>query len=131
MLEQKISDLTAAVLRLCEVLTQNAAVNAPNLQNTGVLGAGACICPSKPENAEKGHLNANTDAPAQSAPAQSAPAVPTLDDARRACVEAAKLGYTAEISAFLGAHGVKKLNELPPEHYAALIAHLENSTTPH
>ena len=48
-----------------------------------------------------------------------------LEDVRAVCADKSRSGFTAEVKAILGKHGVEKLSEVNPAEYKALLAEVE------
>ena len=63
-----------------------------------------------------------------SEPVKEAPApelVPTLEDVRAVLADASRKGHTAEVRSLLQKYGSKKLSEVDPSNYKALLADVE------
>ena len=62
----------------------------------------------------------SSDAPAEDAPAPEP--IPTLEEVRAILANASRAGHTAEIRSLLQKYGGKKLSEVDPSNYKALLA---------
>lgn len=61
--------------------------------------------------------------PVKEAPAQAP--VPTLEEVRAVLADASRKGHTAEVRSLLQKYGSKKLSEVDPVNYKALLADVE------
>lgn len=117
---------TEAINRLIAVLSNTPAV-APAPGTVTVVPLSAPTAPSSPVSP------AVTPAPAPmpAAPAPVATGTPaptpamTLEEVRNICTTAGAKGFTAVVVEFLAGQGVKKLNDLNPAMYPALIDFLK------
>ena len=118
---------TEAINRLIAVLSNSRAV-APAPGTVTVVPLSAPTAPSSPVSP------AVTPAPAPmpAAPAPVATGTPaptpamTLEEVRNICTTAGAKGFTAVVVEFLAGQGVKKLNDLNPAMYPALIEFLKS-----
>ena len=66
----------------------------------------------------------NSEAPAAEAAPDPEPA-PTLEEVRAVLAEASRAGHTAEVRSLLQKYGGKKLSEIDPANYKALLKEVE------
>ena len=85
----------------------------------------ACIAKTLAELAEeiKAEYDFDHDAEEEIPEEESVPEVkyPDIAEVRGLLAEKSRAGHTAEIQALLVKHGVKKLSEIPPAEYTALM----------
>lgn len=68
---------------------------------------------------------AATDAPEDTPDTKEPEKTIRLEDVRTVLSEISRSGHTAEMKALLAKHGAKKLSDIKPEDYAALLAEAE------
>lgn len=83
----------------------------------------ACIARTLAELAEeiKAEYDFDHDADDQSPEEATEVAYPDISEVRGFLAEKSRAGHTAEVQALLVKHGVKKLSEVPPSEYSALM----------
>lgn len=83
----------------------------------------ACIARTLTELAEeiKAEYDFDYDADDQSPEEETEAKYPDISEVRGFLAEKSRAGHTAEVQALLVKHGVKKLSEVPPSEYTALM----------
>jgi hypothetical protein len=85
----------------------------------------ACIARTLAELAKEIKAEYDFDHDADDEPLEEEPAAevkhPDISEVRGLLAEKSRAGHTAEVQALLVKHGVKKLSEVPPAEYTALM----------